>query len=214
MPSLLNRMGRVVLLALTTTLCATFATAEVTRVQIRNRADALGGRAFGDVGVYEVLSGTIEFAVDPANPHNRVVVDLDKAPRNAQGKVEFSSDIYVLRPKDPAKGNGVLFFDVVNRGNKSLLQVFSRAKRATDFKAESEFGDAYLLKQGYTLVFVGWQFDIATGKDLVGFSAPIATENGAPIKGWVRMPFIADKPAASVQYAAGYNTVTYLPVNV
>ncbi|MEQ1910717.1 MAG: alpha/beta hydrolase domain-containing protein [Vicinamibacterales bacterium] len=214
MPSLLNRMGRVVLLALTTTLCATFAAAEVTRVQIRTRADALGGRAFGDAGAYEVLSGTIEFAVDPANPHNRVVVDLDKAARNAQGKVEFSSDIYVLRPKDPAKGNGVLLFDVVNRGNKSLLQVFSRAKRGTDFKAESEFGDAYLLKQGYTLVFVGWQFDIAPGKDLVGFSAPVATENGVPIKGWVRMPFLSDKAATSVQYAAGYNTAMYLPVNV
>lgn len=214
MPNLLNRVRRIVLLALTVTLCATFATAEVTRVQIRSTADALGGRAFGDVGPYEVLSGTIEFAVDPANPHNSVVVDLDKAPRNAQGKVEFSSDIWVLRPKNPAKGNGVLFFDVVNRGNKSLLQVFSRASRGIGFKQESEFGDAYLLKQGYTLVFVGWQFDIATGKDLVGFSAPIATEKGAPIKGWVRMPFLSDKAAASVKYGAGYNTATYLPVNV
>ena len=180
------------------TLCAAAASAEVTRVDIRNRADVLGGRSFGDAGPYETLSGTIHFAVDPANPHNRVIVDLDKAPRNAQGRVEFSSDIFVIKPKDPARGNGVLFFDVVNRGNKSLLSVFSRGTRATDFTTETEFGDAYLLKQGYTLVFVGWQFDIAPGKGLVGFSAPIATENGAPIKGWVRMPFISDKAVASV----------------
>ncbi|MFN7984388.1 MAG: alpha/beta hydrolase domain-containing protein [Vicinamibacterales bacterium] len=195
-------------------LSALTAQAEVTRVQIRSRADALGGRAFGSVGPYEVLSGTIEFAVDPANPHNQIIVDVEKAPRDARGRVTFSSDVWVLKPKDATKANGVLFFDVVNRGNKSLLSVFSRAKRATDFTKEDEFGDAWLLKQGYTLVFVGWQFDIAAGKTLVGFTAPIATDNGQPIKGWVRMPFISDEPAASVRYGAEYNTATYLPVNV
>ena len=213
MPRVLRRLNRIVPLLVCAVLTGATARAEVTRVDIRSRADALGGRAFGDTGAYEVLSGTIYFAVDPAGPRNQVIVDLDKAPRNQQGLVEFSSDIVVLRPKDPSKGNGVLFFEAVNRGNKSLLQVFSHAGRGTDFKAEAEFGDAWLLKQGYTLVFVGWQFDIAPGKALVGFSAPIATENGAPIKGWVRMPFISDKALASYQYGSGYNTATYLPLN-
>lgn len=194
--------------------CAGSASAEVTRVEIRTKSDLMGGRAFGAAGAYEVLTGTIAFGVDPANPHNRVIVDLDKAPRNAQGRVEFSSDLVIVKPKDTAKGNGVLFFDVVNRGNKSLLSVFSHATRATEFKTDAEVGDGYLLREGYTLVFVGWQFDIAMGKGLVGFSAPIATDNGAPIKGWVRMPFITDKPAASFAYGGGYNTATYLPVNV
>ena len=194
--------------------CAGSASAEVTRVEIRTKSDLMGGRAFGAVGAYEVLTGTIAFGVDPANPHNRVIVDLDKAPRNAQGRVEFSSDLVIVKPKDTAKGNGVLFFDVVNRGNKSLLSVFSHATRATEFKTDAEVGDGDLLREGYTLVFVGWQFDIAMGKGLVGFSAPIATDNGAPIKGWVRMPFITDKPAASFAYGGGYNTATYLPVNV
>ena len=129
-------------------LAAVPALAEVTRIDVQHRTDALGGRAFGDAGPYEILTGTIHFAVDPANEHNRVIVDVDKAPRNAQGRVEFSSDLVVLKPKDPAKGNGVLFFDVVNRGNKGLLQVFSRASRGTDFTNEAEFGDAWLLTQG------------------------------------------------------------------
>ena len=213
MPRVLSRLNRIVPLLACAVLIGATARAEVTRVDIRSKADALGGRAFGDTGAYEVLSGTIHFAVDPASPRNQVIVDLDKAPRNQQGLVEFSSDIAVLRPKDPSKGNGVLFFEAVNRGNKSLLQVFSHAARGTDFTSEKEFGDAWLLKQGYTLVFVGWQFDIAPGKALVGFSAPIATENGAPIKGWVRMPFISDKALASYQYGSGYNTATYLPLN-
>lgn len=205
---------RLLLVVLGVVWSAASASAEVTRVEIKAKSDLMGGRAFGAAGSYEVLTGTITFGVDPANPHNRVIVDLDKAPRNAQGRVEFSSDLVIVKPKDAAKGNGVLFFDVVNRGNKSLLSVFSHATRATEFKTDAEVGDGYLLREGYTLVFVGWQFDIAMGKGLVGFSAPIATDNGAPIKGWVRMPFITDKPAASFAYGGGYNTATYLPVNV
>jgi len=212
--TLVPRAFRVVLIVLSLVFVAGRAQAEVTRVEIRSTTDALGGRSFGSVGAYELLKGTIFFAVDPANPSNRVIADLDKAPTNAQGRVEFSSDLFIIRPKDRSKGNGVLFFDVVNRGNKSLLSVFSRGTRATDFTTESEFGDAWLLTQGYTLVFVGWQFDIAAGNALVGFTAPTATERGAPIKGWVRMPFIPDAPAASFAYGGGYNTATYLPVNV
>jgi hypothetical protein len=211
LPSRLVRLAFV--LAFTALLVPALAFSEVTGVEIRSRADALGGRAFGDAGPYEILTGTIHFAVDPANPHNRVIVDLDKAPRNASGKVEFSSDLVVVKPKDPARGNGVLFFDVVNRGNKSLMSVFSRATRATDYATEAQFGDGYLLKQGYTLVMVGWQFDIEPGKGRVGFSAPIATDNGAPIKGWVRMPFLLDEPASAFEYAGGYNTSIYLPVD-
>ena len=212
--TLVPRAFRVVLILMFLVFAAGRAQAEMTRVEIRSTTDALGGRSFGSVGAYELLKGTIFFAVDPANASNRVIADLDKAPTNAQGRVEFSSDLFIIRPKDRSKGNGVLFFDVVNRGNKSLLSVFSRGTRATDFTTESEFGDAWLLTQGYTLVFVGWQFDIAAGKTLVGFTAPTATERGAPIKGWVRMPFIPDAPAASFTYGRGYNTATYLPVNV
>lgn len=209
-----TRLFRSVVLVVGALCCAVSASAEVTRVEIASRADLLNGRAFGSAGAYEVLTGTIHFGVDPSNPHNTVIVDLDKAPRNAQGRVEFRSDLVVIRPKDASKGNGVVFFDVVNRGNKSLLSVFSHATRGTAFTTDSEVGDGYLLREGYTLVFVGWQFDIALGKGLVGFSAPIATESGAPIKGWVRMPFILDKPAASYVHGGGYNTVNYLPVNV
>lgn len=212
--TLAPRVFRLVLIVLSLVAAAASAQAEVTRVEIRTTTDALGGRAFGSAGSYELLKGTIFFAVDPANPRNRVITDLDKAPKNAQGRVEFSSDLFIIRPKDRSKGNGVLFFDVVNRGNKSLLSVFSRGTRATDFTTESEFGDAWLLKLGYTLVFVGWQFDIAAGKTLVGFTAPMATENGAPIKGWVRMPFVPEAQVASFAYGGGYNTATYLPVNV
>src|SRR5437762_1145396 len=72
--------------------------AEVTRVEITSKQDVLGGKSFGTVGAYEKLLGKVYFAIDPNNPHNKIIVDLDKAPRNAQGKVEFSADIFIVRP--------------------------------------------------------------------------------------------------------------------
>ena len=184
--------------------------ADVTRVDIQRREDVLGGKAFGAAGPYEKFVGKVYFAVDPNNPHNRIIVDLDKAPKNAQGKVEFSSDLYIIKPKNSARGNGVVLFDIVNRGNKALLRVFSRGGGSVDPTTEADFGDAYLLEQGYTLVMVGWQFDVAKGRGLVGFDAPIATDNGTPITGWVRMWFISNQPTLAFEYAAnGYNTRAY-----
>jgi hypothetical protein len=90
--------------------------AELTRVEIKTRVDVLNGKAFGDVGPYEKLQGKAYFAVDPANPRNQVIADIALAPRNRDGKVEFSADLFILKPKDPSRGNGVVFFDVVNRG--------------------------------------------------------------------------------------------------
>src|SRR5262245_63478066 len=186
-------------------LVASPALAEVTRVEIQRREDVLGGKSFGSVGPYEKIVGRVYFAVDPDNPHNKIIVDLDKAPRNAQGKVEFSSDLYIVKPKDPARGNGVVFFDIVNRGNKQLLRTFSRGGGSADPTAEADFGDAYLLQQGYTLVGVGWPFDGAEGRGLGGGDLPIATDNGKAITGWVRMWFISNDPVMSYSYVTGYN---------
>ena len=190
--------------------------AEVARIDISRREDILAGKAFGEVGPYEKLVGKVFFALDPNNPRNKVIVDLDKAPRNRQGKVEFSADLYILKPKDPSRGNGVLFFEVVNRGNKRLLGTFSlAASRPADPTTEADFGDGYLMREGYTLVAVGWQFDVSTGQGLVGFDAPIATENGRPITGWVRSWFIPDAFAPAVEFSvAGYNTRAYTPIDL
>src|ERR1700741_687920 len=91
------------------------------RVDIQARADVLAGRSFGLAGPYEKVIGKVYFAVDPANTINQIIADIDKGPRNAEGKVEFSADLYVLRPKQPDKGNGALLFEVSNRGGKGML---------------------------------------------------------------------------------------------
>ena len=85
--------------------------AEVTKVVITSRAVVAGGQSFGTVGTYEKLVGRIEFALDPADPHNRGITDLAFAPKGPDGRVHFSSDLYVLRPVNQLKGNGVLLFE-------------------------------------------------------------------------------------------------------
>ena len=142
------------------------ARAEVVRVEVAMRAD------IGASG-YEKLVGRIYFAVDPAHPRNSVVVDLDKAKKNGQGLVEFAADLYILQPKDVARRNGVALVEVSNRGNKGLLSGFARASGSRDPTTETHLGDGFLTAQGYTLVWVGWQFDVA-GEDGIKLYAPVA----------------------------------------
>ncbi|HXW04760.1 MAG TPA: alpha/beta hydrolase domain-containing protein [Vicinamibacterales bacterium] len=166
--------------------------AEVVRIDVRSRADVLGGQPFGDAGPYEKLAGTIHFAVDPQNPANRIITDIALAPRNAGGKVEFSSDFYLLRPKTPDRGNGTLLFEVSNRGGKAMIAFFNRTTAALDPQRAEDFGDGFLLRQGFTLLWVGWQFDPPLRHGLVRVAAPVArAPDGSSIQGLVRSEILA-----------------------
>ena len=172
------------------------ARAEVTRVEIARRAD-LGASG------YEKISGTIHFAVDPKDPRNLVVVDLDKAPVNAAGRVEFSSDLYILRPT-ATPGNGAALVDIANRGNKVVLNGFNRSG-SPDPASEADLGDRFLMRFGYTIVWVGWEFDVAERPNAIRIHVPVATEHGAPIAGVVRATFTANtatKETAVTELAA------------
>src|SRR5947209_18764870 len=94
--------------------------AEVVRVEVTSHTDVLAGKSFSP-GAYEKLSGKIYFAVDPRNSANQIVTDIDKAPKNASGKVEFSSDFFIIKPKDLTRGNGSVLYEVSNRGNKGKI---------------------------------------------------------------------------------------------
>jgi hypothetical protein len=165
--------------------------AEVVRIDVKSRADVLAGKSFGTAGPYEKLSGTIHFAVDPRDAVNRIITDIDKAPKNAAGKVEFSSDFYLLKPKDPGRGNGTLLYEVSNRGGKGMIGFFNLAAGSLDPQTEAQFGDGFLLERGFTLLWVGWQFDPPLNEGLVRVYAPIAREpDGRPIQGIVRSDFV------------------------
>jgi hypothetical protein len=159
--------------------------AELVRIEITSTKDVLGGKAWGSTGVYEELIGTAYFTIDPKAAANRNIPDIDKAPRDAKGLIEFSADIYIDRPKDAAKGNGVAFFEASNRGRRSLSTTFSQPFRAKQSPEEAEYGDGTLFRQGFTLVWVGWQHSVDRKPGMVGIDLPIAMDNGKPVIGKV-----------------------------
>src|SRR5262249_40692501 len=128
--------------------CASYcAQAEVTRIEIASRTDVLGGKPFRAAGAYEKILGEGVFSYDPAPPRKTAVAVLDRAPGEGDGGVTFWADLYVLAPKAAARGNGVAFFDVLNRGRKNILRDFNRAPPVPDPTAEEDFGDAFLMRQ-------------------------------------------------------------------
>jgi hypothetical protein len=171
--------------------CASFPA--VTRIQVLERADVLDGASFGAVGPYERISAKAFFAVDPKLAPNRIIADIDLAPRTPDGKVEFSADLYILKPRDSAKGNGTALLEISNRGGKGLLNMFDLAQGSQDPHTPAEFGDNFLLEQGYTLVWIGWEFDVPPSAKLLHLYAPIATNNGQPIEGLVRAEWEGDQ---------------------
>src|ERR1051326_5835449 len=164
---------------------------EVARIEVQSRADVLSGKSFSAVGGYEKLTGKIYFAVDPRNSANRIITDIDLAPHNASGKVEFSSDFYLLKPKDISRGNGTVLYEVSNRGNKGMLGMFDLAAGSLDPTTPEQFGDGFLLEQGYTLLWVGWQFDVPETAGRIRTYVPIARQpDGRSIQGLVRSDFV------------------------
>ena len=135
------------------------AAAEVVRIEVQTRSDLAEGKSYGLAGTYEKLVGKIYYEVDPNNSVNQIVTDIEYAPTNAAGKVEFSSDFYLIKPKNIEAGNGVVLFDVLNRGRKNMIPRFNRAVLTSDPQTDADMGDGFLLRKGFSLLWVGWQFD-------------------------------------------------------
>jgi hypothetical protein len=162
------------------------------KIEIARVESAFDGVAFGNAGPYEKIVGRACAEVDPAHRLNAGIVNLDKAPRNAAGRVEYWVDFYVLKPVDLRKGNRRLFYDVNNRGNKLALNNINDAPRLNDPATAEDAGNGFLMRQGYTLLWSGWQGDVAEGDDRMCAGLPIATNNGAPIVATSRDEFIFD----------------------
>jgi Alpha/beta hydrolase domain len=155
--------------------------ARVTRVEIESRTDVLHGKSFGEAGAYERLSGQIFFSVRVDNPHDSPVVDLRDAVNLSHGEVAFSADFVAFRPKDARKSNGSLLLEVPNRGRPHFISLVDGG----DPQLERDAGDGWLLRKGFTIVSVGWQWDTA-GPDDLKLYAPTAKEGDRRITGLLR----------------------------
>ena len=155
------------------------------------RIEALAdGAPFGDAGAYERVIGRAKGEVDPRDPANKNIALIDKAPLNANGTVEYATDIFILRPKDPARGNGRILYEVNNRGRKMLFgNIADGPQGVNDPKTMADVGNGFPLRQGYTIVWSGWDPDTPRANMGLGLTAPVATDNGQPITKTVREEF-------------------------
>ena len=163
------------------------------RLSIERQVSFAEGAPFGDTGPYERLTGSAFFELDPDDPANANIVDLALAPRNTNGMVEFRADLDILKPVDLARGNGCLLYGVNNRGNKTVVRVFNDAPPDNDPLTLAAAGNGFLMRQGYTVVWSGWQGDLVAGDGLLTIDLPEALEDGEPVQGKVRQEFIAEQ---------------------
>ena len=173
-PTVVGRISRhlrhslTVIVAAAAVLTAEVAEAQITRIVIdpaRSESPTFEGRAFGpsgSVGPYKKLRGTAYGELDPADPRNAVITDLALAPRNARGKVEYSMDIFILKPIDVRKGNHRVILDFNNRGEMRIAAL-NDAPLTNNPKTAAHAGSGFIMNLGYR-----W-----SGTD--GISAPHAT---------------------------------------
>lgn len=152
-----------------TLVSAPVASASVVRMEILEHLDV--GK-----NDYEQISGRLYFEIDPKAERNAIIADMGLAPLNSNGKVSFTADFRLLKPKDFAQSNGAAWVEIPNRGGK--------ANMPTD-----------LMAQGFTLLNVGWEFDLPAGSEKLRLEVPKAqNKDGSPIRGVVRATFTPDKP--------------------
>ena len=172
-------------------------------LQIKERVPFAEGTAFGEVGPYERLKGRVRFAVNPDAPELSGIVDLDKAPCNAQGQVEFSTDFCLLLPENLERGNRRLCFDYGNRANKRMLQFFNDAPASNEPLTAADAGNGFLFRRGYTIAWAAWQGDVLPGDGRMLLDLPVARNGDQPLTGLVRTEFIANQSGVNTLPLSG-----------
>jgi len=173
------------------------AAARLTAINTVSVEPFANGAGFGESGAYERVRGSFKGEIDPADPRNKVIVNLDKAPRNAQGRVEYEADFFILRPIDAARGNHKLIYDVTNRGRKVIHWRLMDGKpksvaSANDPKNPEDAGNGLFLRRGYSLVWSGWDSEAPRASNGMSMSAVIASDNGKPIVRLIRDEIITE----------------------
>lgn len=160
--------------------------ARVVRFVVESTRPFADGKSFGSAGPFVRLEGTVSFEVDPKDPLNALIVNLDKAPRNANGRVEFRTRFVIIKPADMARGNQKIWYGINNRGYPIEL-------RGHNFPVTGEVpegGDGLLFRLGYTYVDAGWAGDVVSTADRLGAELPVATQaDGKPIVARIRVEY-------------------------
>jgi hypothetical protein len=179
----------------------------LTRFVIEKRQLFAGGHEFPITGAYEKLTGKLYGEVDPRHRLNKIIVNLDNAPRNRRGRIEYSTEFCILKPIDMARGNGKIFYDAPNRGGKRILAFLNDGPQSNDPATLQDAGNGFLMRQGYTIVWCGWQGDLMPVKNWLALNVPVATRNGIEIVAQTRSEIVVDEKSIKSQPLSGDDRV-------
>jgi hypothetical protein len=203
-----TRLRLIVIAALS--LLPAVAEARITRLEItRVESPTFEGMSFGATGQYEKIVGRAFGAVDPMDARNAIITDIELAPRNANGLVEYDMDFFILKPRDMSRGNRIIFWEAPNRGTKRAIELFNRAPENFNPTTAAHAGDGFLMRQGYAVVWSAWQADVLPLSDprlgsLMTMRVPVATNpDGSDIIGEVYAQYIANNPQPSLPLSFG-----------
>ncbi len=186
------------------------AQAAVERVEVTERTPFAEGMSFGEAGAYEMVRGRVHYAVDPDDPANAAIVDVELAPRDGRGLVNFSGDFVMLRPADPAKADSTLLYEVTNRGGIGILGQLNGARATPDLRTAEDAGTGFLMRQGFTLLWSAWNWDVGIAENLQA-SLPVARQpDGAPIIGKVAYELVPSAEADALDWT-GLRAKGYMP---
>ncbi len=196
-------------------MCSTLR-AELTRFEIQSREPFAGGSEFGAVGAYERIVGRAYFELDPSLKQTAAVVDLPLAKRNARGRVEFFADLFLLAPRDLSRASGAALYDVNNRGNKLAVRFFNQGGGGNDPLTAADAGDGFLFRNGFIVVWSGWDGELLPAPHRLRLHAPVALGKGAadnaePITGRVRCEFIPSEKSQLSMVVNWANHGSYRP---
>ena len=163
---------------------------------LERKSPTFDGAAFGAVGAYECLTGQAFMDLDPGHPLNAEIANLKFAPRGPDGRVRYRVDTCIIKPADLDAGNGWLFYEVVNRGTKRALQRINGARANNLPGTREDIGTGFLLREGYSLAWSGWQGDLLVTPGRMGCDLPVAGDSGRPITGTAREEFILEEMGA------------------
>lgn len=175
----------------------------ITRLNIERRERFANSHEFPVTGAYEKLAGKLHGEVNPNNQLNKIIVNLDRAPRNRQDCVEYWSDFCLLKPVDMARGNGKIFFDAPNRGSKRILSFLNDAPASNDPSTIEHAGNGFLMRQGYTMVWCGWQGDLMPLENWLVMGVPVATDSGKEIVRTIRTEIVVTEKGIKSQPLSG-----------
>src|SRR6202521_1513179 len=166
----------------------------ITDISVTDIANFADGHEFGAAGAYVRIKGAARGMLDPAAPANAGIVDLDKAPRNTRGLVDYATDFDILRPKDALRGNGILVYDVPNRGSKPIFNLLDDVvagdpARSNDPKTKEDAGLGFCLGRGYSIVWSGWDPGAPRANGGLGADFPLTLDNRRPVIGRIRDEF-------------------------